>query len=83
MIDRNGVNPTSFGRLPPQMAAICDWQMRMYDLGATAAIEKSVEAAIYALYLDPYTAAMCSPKEIKQLTLDMFKAESRFLPGFK
>lgn len=41
MIDRNRVHPTSFGRLPPQTAAICDRQ------------------------------------------LDSFKAESRFLPGFK
>jgi alpha-galactosidase len=83
MIDRNGINPTNYGRLPAQMAAICDWQMRMYDLAAQAAIEKSVEKAIYALYLDPYTAAVCAPAEIKEMTLKLFKAEKRFLKGFK
>ncbi len=40
MVDRNGVNPTAYG-LPAQMAAICDSNMRMYDLAATAAIERS------------------------------------------
>ena len=33
--------------------------------------------------LDPLTAAVCSPSEIKQMTLEMFKAEKKFLPGYK
>jgi alpha-galactosidase len=83
MIDRNGINPTRYGALPPQMAALCDSNMRMFDLGAQACIERSVEKAIYALMLDPLTAAVCSPAEIKAMTLEMFKAEKKFLPGYK
>ena len=83
MIDQNGINPTTYGKLPPQMAALCDSNMRMFDLGATAAMEKSKEAAIYSLMLDPLTAAMCSPAEIKQMTLEIFDAEAEFLPGYK
>ncbi len=83
MIDANGINPTRFGKLPSQLAALCDANMRMFDLAATAAIEKSVEAAIYALMVDPLTAAVCSPAEIKQMTLELFKAEQKFLKGYK
>ena len=83
MIDANGINPTRYGALPPQMAALCDWNMRMYDLGATAAIERSKEAAIHALMLDPLCAACCSPAEIKAMTLEMFEAEAAYLPGYK
>jgi alpha-galactosidase len=83
MIDRNGINPTAYGKLPPQMAALCESNMRMFDLGATAAIERSKEAAIHALMLDPLTAAMCSPAEIKQMTLEMFDAEAEYLPDYK
>ena len=83
MINRNGVQPTRYGYLPPQMAALCDWNMRMFDLGATAAIERSKEAAIHALMLDPLTAAVCSPAEIKRMTLELFDAEKKFLPGYK
>jgi len=83
MIDANGINPTRYGSLPPQMAALCDWNMRMYDLGATAAIERSKEAAIHALMLDPLTAACCSPAEIKAMTLELFDAEAEYLPGYK
>lgn len=83
MIDQNGVNPTRFGKLPAQMAALCDSNMRMFDLAATACIERSKEAAIYALTLDPLTAAVCSPAEIKRMALELFEAEAEFLPGFK
>ncbi len=83
MIDRNGINPTRYGVLPPQMAAISASNLAMFDLGAQAAIERSKELAILALTLDPLTAAMCSPAEIKEMTLKLFKAESKFLPGYK
>jgi alpha-galactosidase len=83
MIDRNGLNPTRYGALPPQMAALCASNMAMFELGATAAVERSVEAAIYALLLDPHTASVCSPAEIKKMTLELFAAEKKFLPGYK
>jgi alpha-galactosidase len=83
MVDANGINPTRHGRLPPQMAAICASNMSMFDLAATAAIARSKEAAIHALMLDPLTAAVCSPAEIKEMTLRLFAAEARFLPGYR
>jgi len=82
LVDNSGISPTHFGTLPPQCAAICDWNMRFYDLAATACIEKSREAAIHALMLDPLTAAVCSPGEIRQMAEELFKAEKDFLPGF-
>ncbi len=83
MVDRNGVQPTRAGRLPKQMAAICDSNMRMFDLAADACIEKSKELAFRSLLLDPLTSAVCSPAEIKRLTERLFEAEAAFLPGFK
>jgi len=83
MIDGNGINPTVYGDLPPQMAGICRSNMSMFDLGAQAAIEKSKELAAQALMLDPLTAAMCSPTQIKEMTLELFAAQKRYLKGFK
>jgi len=82
VVDRNGVHPARFGPLPPQCAALCDWNMRMYDLAATACLERSREAAIHALMLDPLTAAVCSPAEIRSMAEELFEAERAYLPGF-
>jgi len=83
MVDGNGINPTRYGSLPPQMAAVCSSNMGVFDLGVTAATERSVEAAIHALLLDPLTSAVLTPSEIKAMTLEMFKAEKLFLPGYR
>ena len=83
MIDRNGVTPTAYGKLPPQMAALCASNMAMFDLAADAIIHKSKEAAAHALMLDPLTAAMCSPAQARAMSEEMFAAEEAFLPGFK
>jgi alpha-galactosidase len=55
----------------------------MFDLAAQAAIEKSKELAIYATMLDPLTAAACSPAQIKEMVLKLFKEQEQYLPGFK
>ena len=83
MIDRNGVTPTAYGKLPPQMAALCASNMAMFDLAADAIIHKSKEAAAHALMLDPLTAAVCSPAQARAMTEEMFAAEEKFLPGFR
>lgn len=83
MVDANGVQPVRQSALPAQMAALCVSNMSMFDLAATAAVEKSKEAAIHALMLDPLTASVCSPSEIKKMTLEMFDAQAQFLPGYK
>lgn len=82
LINHNGIQPTKFGRLPSQMAAICDSNMRYFDLAADAAVHKSKQHAEWALMLDPLTSAVCSPAEIRELTKRLFDAEAKFLPGF-
>ncbi len=81
--DRNGITPGRYGALPPQMAAVCRLNMNMFDLAATACIEKSKQAAVHALMLDPLTAAVLSPRQIKAMTLEIFDAEADYLPDYK
>ena len=83
LVDGNGFSPTRYGALPRQMAGVCASNLAMFDLGAQAAIERSIELAIQALYLDPLTAALLTPAQIKAMTLEMFAAEKKHLPGYK
>ena len=82
LVDGNGVQPTRYGALPAAMARVCASNMAFIDLAATAAIERSKEAAIHALMLDPLTAAVLSPVEIREMAEEMFEAEEDFLPGY-
>ncbi len=83
LVNHNGIQPIRFGRLPKQMAAICDSNMRMFDIATDAAIQRSKQLATWALMLDPLTAAVCSPAEVTEMVDRLFNAEEEFLPGFK
>jgi len=83
LVDRNRIQPTRFGRLPRQMAAMCDADMRMFDLAVEAIIHRSKEMAAQALMLDPLTAAVCCPAEIKEMTMKLFEAEEEWLPEYR
>jgi alpha-galactosidase len=82
LIDRRGIQPTVYGRLPKQMAAICASNMQFFDLAADAAIQRSRYLAKLALLMDPLTAAVCSPEEVFQMVDRLFEAEEAFLPGY-
>ncbi len=80
LVNRDGVQPTYFGALPTQLAALDQAHMAVHDLVATAVLEQNREAAFYALMLDPLTAAVCSPAEIRQLFDEMAVTEAASLP---
>ncbi|MEZ0299298.1 MAG: alpha-glucosidase/alpha-galactosidase [Candidatus Methylacidiphilales bacterium] len=83
MVDGNGIHPTRYGALPRQMANVCATNLGMFDLGAQAVIERSKEAAIHALMLDPLCAAVCTPSQIREMTLELFNAEAAYLPDYR
>jgi alpha-galactosidase len=82
LVNHNGVQPTRFGRLPKPMAAICDWNMRMFDLAADACIQRDLQLAKHALMLDPLSAACCAPAELSELFDRMVEAEKEYLGAF-
>ena len=83
VVDRHGVTPTYYGKLPQQCAALCDWNMRFFDMAASACIERSKSLAATALMLDPLTAAVCCPAEVVQMTEELFAAEAEFLSEYR
>lgn len=83
LADRNGIQPTRYGTLPSQMSHICASNMAVFDLAATAAIDRSIEAAVHALLLDPLCQAVCTPSQIKAMTMELFDAEQSYLPDYR
>ncbi len=80
LIDQNGLQPTHFGSLPTQLAALDAAHMAVHELVTSAILEEDREAAVHALMLDPLTAAVCSPAEARQMFDEMAKIESDYLP---
>ncbi|MCI0513967.1 alpha-galactosidase [candidate division KSB1 bacterium] len=82
MIDQNGINPCQFGSLPPQLAALCQANMALFECVVQALTARKKDYIYYAMMLDPLTAAVCSLDEIHQMTDEMLAAEREYLPAF-
>lgn len=74
LVDRNGVQPTRIGSLPPQLAAICQTNVNVQSLIVAAALEGRRDYAYQAAMLDPHTAAELTLDEIWALCDDLFAA---------
>ncbi|MDH5688103.1 MAG: alpha-galactosidase [Candidatus Bathyarchaeota archaeon] len=83
LIDRNGVHPTHFGELPPQLAALNRSNMAVYDMTVRAIVNNSYEMAEQALMLDPLTAAVCSLEEIREMFAELYEAEKDYIPELR
>lgn len=79
MIDRNGISPTHFGRLPTHLAMLNASNMAFFDLAVNAFLERDREMAIHALMMDPLTAAVCSLGEIRAMFNEMYEAEKEYI----
>jgi alpha-galactosidase len=83
LVDGTGLHPVSFGPLPAQLAALNASHMYVHELMVQAVMERDREAALGALLLDPLTAAVCSPEEVRQMFEEMWEAERGDLEVFE
>lgn len=81
-VDRHGIHPVRIGALPPQCAALNMSNISVQQLMVEAALTGDPEHVVHAIAMDPLTSAVCTLAEVREMTFDMFAAESEWLPQF-
>src|SRR5512136_415925 len=81
-VDRMGLHPTVVGNLPPQCAALNMTNVLVQGLTVEASFSGDPEMVMQAVALDPLTSAVLTLKEIREMTAEMLRAESKYLPQF-
>lgn len=80
--DSNGLQPQTMGRLPTQCASLIKTNTAVQELIVEAALNRDIDAARYALSLDPVTATVCTLDQIDAMFKEMFEAQKQWLPQF-
>lgn len=80
--DDTGLRPTRIGALPAQCAAACMSNVNVQILAAEAALTGDPELLVHALALDPLTGAVCTLKEIRDMTTELLESQRPWLPQF-
>jgi alpha-galactosidase len=81
LVDRNGVQPTTIGALPPQLAALMRTNVNVQELTVEAALTGDRRYAHQAALLDPHTAAELDPEQIVALVDELIAAHAEWLPA--
>jgi len=82
-VDSQGLHPVTIGELPVQCAALNQSNVTVQELAVEAALTGDPERAMQAVAMDPLTSAVCTLKEIRDMTGEMLEAERKWLPEFK
>jgi alpha-galactosidase len=82
LMDKNGIQPTRIGALPPHLAALMQTNINVQSLTVEAALTRKREHIYHAAMLDPHTAAELSLDQIWSLVDDLIDAHGDWLPEY-
>jgi alpha-galactosidase len=82
LVDKNGLQPTKIGRMPPHLAALQLTNINVQSLVVEAALTRKREHIYHAAMLDPHTAAELSLDQIWSLVDDLIEAHGDILPVY-
>jgi alpha-galactosidase len=83
VVDKNGLQPTRIGTLPPQLAALMQTNINVQALTVEAALTGKREHIYHAAMLDPHTGAELSLDQIWSLVDDLIEAHGDWLPAYQ
>jgi alpha-galactosidase len=83
LVDKNGLQPTRIGRMPPHLAALQQTNINVQSLVVEAALTGKREHIYHAAMLDPHTAAELSLDEIWSLVDELLEAHGEMMPVYQ
>ena len=82
LVDKNGIQPTRVGKIPPQLAAMMQTNINVQALTVEAILTGKREHIYHAAMLDPHTAAELDLEQITNLVDDLLEAHFETVHGY-
>ncbi|MBV9272263.1 MAG: alpha-glucosidase/alpha-galactosidase [Verrucomicrobia bacterium] len=80
LVDKNGIQPTRIGNIPPHLAALMQTNINVQALTVEALLTGKREHIYHAAMLDPHTAAELDLEQIWQLVDDLLEEHKDWIP---
>ncbi len=80
LVDKNGVQPTRIGEIPPQCLALNRTFLNVVELTVRAVVEGSRDLVEQAALLDPHAAATLTTQQIHDLVNELIEAHGELIP---
>lgn len=83
LVDKNGVQPTRVGSLPPHLAAVMMTNINVQSLTVEAALTGVRDHVYHAAMLDPHTSATLTLQEIWRMVDELLAAHGSVVPELR
>jgi alpha-galactosidase len=83
LVDKNGIQPTYIGDLPPHLVALMQTNINVQCLAVEAALTGKREHIYHAAMLDPHTAAELPLDQIWAMVDELIEAHGDWLPKYQ
>ncbi|MBS1724080.1 MAG: alpha-glucosidase/alpha-galactosidase [Armatimonadetes bacterium] len=80
LVDRNGIQPTPVGALPPQLAAMIMTNVNVQSLTVEAVLTRKKDHVYQAAMMDPHTSQDLPLDSIRSLVDNLFEAHGDWIP---
>ncbi len=80
LVDKNGLQPTRIGTIPPQLLALHRTFVNVVELTVRAALEERRDLVYQAALLDPNTAATLTTRRIVEMCDELIEAHGDLMP---
>jgi alpha-galactosidase len=80
LVEKNGIQPTYIGALPPHLAALMQTNVNVQALTVEAILTGNREHVYHATMLDPHTAAELDLDQIWQLVDELITQHAEWMP---
>jgi alpha-galactosidase len=82
LVDRNGIQPTFVGDLPPQLTALIRTNINVQELTVRALMTENREHIYHAAMMDPHTGAELDLDQIWSLVDDLLATHDEWVPAW-
>ncbi len=80
LVDKNGIQPTQIGALPPHLAALMQTNINVQALTVESILTGNREHIYHAAMLDPHTGAEMDLDQIWQMVDDLITQHAEWIP---
>jgi alpha-galactosidase len=80
LVDKNGVQPTRIGQIPPQTLALNRTFLNVVELTVRAALEQRRDLVYQAALMDPNAGATLTTRQIVEMCDDLIAAHGDLMP---
>jgi alpha-galactosidase len=80
LVEKNGIQPTQIGALPPHLAALMQTNINVQALTVESILTGNREHIYHAAMLDPHTAAELDLDQIWQMVDDLITQHAEWIP---